>query len=311
MTMFVIILVGLVCLLLKSAVVIVPQGFQYTLERFGRYVRTLRPGLHVIMPLVEVVAVRMLMKEVVLDVPRQDVITKDNAMVSVDGVIFYQIMDAPKAAYEVDQLEHAIMNLAMTTIRTVMGAMDLDELLSQRERINLELLKVIDDATNPWGTKVTRVEIKDIVPPKDLVDSMGRQMKAERDKRAQILEAQGSRQADILRAEGYKEAAVLRAQGEKASAVLLAEARERQGQAEAKATQMLSEAMKKGTVQAVNYFIAEKYVGALKDIAAAPNHKVIFMPLEAANVIGSLGGIAELAKETFSERKKTKPSLEK
>ncbi len=286
------------------AVKIVPQGYEYTLERFGRYTKTLKPGLHMIIPLIDVVSTRLLMKEVVLDVPRQDVITRDNAMVKVDGVIFYQVMDASKAAYEVHALEDAIVNLTMTTIRTVMGAMDLDELLSQRERINSELMKVVDDATNPWGTKVTRIEIKDIAPPKDLVDSMARQMKAEREKRAQILEAQGSRQADILRAEGYKQAAVLRAEGEKASAVLAAEARERQGQAEAKATELLSKAIKGGNAQAVNYFVAEKYVSALKDMASAPNQKVIFMPLEASSMIGSLGGIAELAKEAFTPTKK-------
>lgn len=300
---FVLTLVAAAVLLVKMSVKIVPQGYEYTLERFGRYVKTLKPGLHLIIPLIETISTRILMKEIVLDVPRQDVITRDNAMVKVDGVIFYQVMDAAKAAYEVDQLEDATINLTMTTIRTVMGAMDLDELLSQRERINSELMKVVDEASNPWGVKVTRVEIKDIAPPQDLVDSMARQMKAEREKRAQILEAQGARQADILRAEGYKQAEVLRAEGEKASAVLLAEARERQGQAEAKATELLSKAIEKGNTQAINYYVAEKYVSALKDVASAPNHKVIFMPLEASNVIGSLGGIAELAKEAFVQKK--------
>jgi regulator of protease activity HflC (stomatin/prohibitin superfamily) len=237
--------------------------------------------------------------EQVLDVPTQEVITKDNAMVSVDGVVFYQVLAAAKAAYEVNDLELAILNLTMTNIRTVMGSMDLDELLSQRDKINHQLLKVVDDATQPWGIKVTRIEIKDIAPPKDLVDSMARQMKAERDKRANILDAEGFRQAAILKAEGEKQSAILEAEGRREAAFRDAEARERAAEAEAKATAMVSEAISKGNVQALNYFVAQKYIDALQHVAAAPNQKLILMPLEAGGVIGAIGGIAELAKQAL------------
>ena len=281
----------------------VPQGREFTVERFGRYTHTLRPGLNMIVPFVDRVGARLNMMETVLDVPTQDVITRDNAMVSVDGVVFYQILDAAKAAYEVTALELSILNLTMTNIRTVMGSMDLDELLSQRDKINAQLLHVVNDATSPWGIKVTRIEIKDIAPPKDLVDSMGRQMKAERDKRANILEAEGFRQAAILKAEGEKQAAILEAEGRREAAYRDAEARERAAEAEAKATEVVSQAIAKGDIQAINYFVAQKYVEALKDMAAAPNHKIVFLPLEAANVIGAIGGVAELAKQAMQRQK--------
>jgi regulator of protease activity HflC (stomatin/prohibitin superfamily) len=278
----------------------VPQGREWTVERFGKYTRTLPPGLHFIMPVFDRVGAKMNMMEQVLDVPTQEVITKDNAMVSVDGVVFYQVLAAAKAAYEVNDLELAILNLTMTNIRTVMGSMDLDELLSQRDKINHQLLKVVDDATQPWGIKVTRIEIKDIAPPKDLVDSMARQMKAERDKRANILDAEGFRQAAILKAEGEKQGAILQAEGQREAAFRIAEARERSAEAEAKATTMVSEAIAKGNVQALNYFVAQKYVEALQHIASAPNQKLILMPLEAGGVIGAIGGIAELAKQALN-----------
>jgi regulator of protease activity HflC (stomatin/prohibitin superfamily) len=296
-----------VILILAVALVVlgakrVPQGMEYTIERFGRYTKTLRPGLNIIVPVMDSVGAKLNMREQVLDVPSQEVITKDNAMVTVDGVVFFQVLDAPKAAYEVTNLEYAILNLTMTNIRTVMGSMDLDELLSQRDKINAELLHVVDDATTPWGIKVTRIEIKDITPPRDLVDSMARQMKAEREKRAQILEAEGLRQAAILRAEGEKQAAILEAEGEREAAYREAEARERLAEAEAKATSVVSEAIAKGDVNAINYFVAQKYTEALREIASAENQKVILMPLEASSLIGSLGGIGEIAKATFGKR---------
>lgn len=282
---------------IKSTVILVPQGMEYTVERFGRYTRTLRPGLSFIVPFFDDIGNKINMMEQVKDVPSQEIITKDNAMVTVDGVVFYQIVDAPKAAYEVTGLPNAILNLVMTNIRTVMGSMDLDELLSQRDKINAMLLGVVDDATTPWGTKVTRIEIKDINPPADLVESMGRQMKAERDKRAAILESDGVRQSEILRAEGAKQSAILQAEGRRDAAFRDAEAREREAEAEANATRMLSDAISAGNVQAINYFIATNYTEALKDIASAPNQKTLFMPLEAASLIGAIGGIAEIAKE--------------
>lgn len=280
----------------------VQQGREYTVERFGRYTRTLRPGLGFIVPVMDSVGAKINMMEQVLDVQSQEIITKDNAMVRVDGVVFFQVVDAAKAAYEVNNLNNAILNLTMTNIRTVMGSMDLDELLSKRDEINARLLNVVDDATTPWGVKVTRIEIKDIAPPADLVEAMGRQMKAEREKRANILEAEGFRQAEILKAEGEKTAAVLDAEGRKESAFRDAEARERLAEAEAKATTMVSEAIANGNVQAVNYFVAQKYIEALRDMASAPNNKIVFMPLEASNVMGSLGGIAELAKDAFGKK---------
>lgn len=285
----------------------VPQGAEYTVERFGRYTKTLRPGLNLIIPLVDSVGAKLNMMEQVLDVPSQEVITKDNAMVTVDGVVFFQILDAAKAAYEVSQLTHAILNLTMTNVRTVMGSMDLDELLSMRDQINAKLLAVVDDATTPWGIKVTRIEIKDISPPRDLVDAMARQMKAEREKRAQILEAEGMRQAAILKAEGEKQAAILEAEGEREAAFREAEARERLAEAEAKATMMVSQAIAKGDVNAINYFVAQKYTEALKDIAAAPNQKLIMMPLEASSLIGSVAGIAEIAREAAGRSARSEP----
>ena len=293
---------------LWRGVVRVPQGQEFTIERFGKYRVTFTPGLHWMVPYVDGIGRRLSLMEQVLDVPSQEVITKDNAMVGVDGVVFYQVLDAPKAAYEVQHLEIAILQLTMTNLRTVMGSMDLDELLSQRDHINTKLLNVVDAATTPWGLKVTRIEIKDIRPPADLVESMGRQMKAERDKRAAILESEGMRQSAILKAEGGRQAQILAAEGEKQQAILDAEgrreaafrdaeARERQAEAEAKAIMMVSQAIAKGDVQAVNYFVATKYIEALARIATSPNEKLVLMPLEAASVIGAIGGIAELAKK--------------
>ena len=285
----------------------VPQGMEYTVERFGRYTKTLRPGLNLIVPLVDIIGAKLNMMEQVLDVPSQEVITRDNAMVTVDGVVFFQILDAAKAAYEVSQLTHAVLNLTMTNVRTVMGSMDLDELLSMRDQINAKLLEVVDDATTPWGIKVTRIEIKDISPPRDLVDAMARQMKAEREKRAQILEAEGHRQSEILKAEGEKQAAILEAEGEREAAFREAEARERLAEAEAKATMMVSQAIAKGDVNAINYFVAQKYTEALRDVASAPNQKVIMMPLEASSLIGSIAGISEIAKEAMGKTVRSEP----
>lgn len=299
---FVLFLLALAVVLVFLGVKSVPQGMEFTVERFGRYTRTLEPGLHFIVPVIDRIGSRMNMMETVLDVPSQEVITKDNAMVKVDGVVFFQVLDAAKAAYEVNQLQLAILNLTMTNIRTVMGSMDLDELLSQRDKINAQLLHVVDDATTPWGVKVTRIEIKDISPPRDLVDSMARQMKAEREKRASILEAEGHRQAAILRAEGEKQSAILEAEGKREAAWREAEARERLAEAEAKATHMVSQAIAQGDINAINYFVATKYVDALQHIASADNQKVVFMPLEASGVIGAIGGIAELAKNSLAQQ---------
>ena len=301
---FVILILVLAVALVVMGVKSVPQGTEYTVERFGRYTKTLRPGLNIIIPMVDRIGAKLNMMERVMDVPSQEVITRDNAMVTVDGVVFFQVLDAAKAAYEVNQLELAILNLTMTNIRTVMGSMDLDQLLSQRDTINAQLLHVVDDATTPWGVKVTRIEIKDITPPRDLVDAMARQMKAEREKRANILDAEGFRQAEILKAEGEKQSVILDAEGNRQAAFLDAEARERQAEAEAKATDMVSKAIANGDINAINYFVATKYIDSLQAIATSPNQKLVLMPLEAASVIGAIGGIAELAKDALGEQKK-------
>ncbi len=298
----VVVLLGLLALIvLWSTVKTVPQGYNYTVEAFARYTRTLTPGLHILVPIMERIGFKMNMKEQVIDIPSQDIITKDNAMVTVDGVNFFQVLNAAKAAYEVDQLRGAIVNLTMTNIRTVMGSMDLDELLSNRDTINAKLLQVVDAATEAWGVKVTRIEIKDIAPPRDLVDSMARQMKAEREKRAQILEAEGLRQGAILKAEGEKQAVVLAAEGRKEAAFRDAEARERSAEAEAKATEVVSKAIAGGNGQAINYFVANNYVKALEALAKSPNQKVLMMPLDASSVIGSLAGLAEITSEAFGK----------
>ena len=288
---------GFAVYIVKLGVRFVPQGFEWTVERFGRYTHTLSPGLNFIIPFIDRIGQQIVMMEQVLDIPPQEVISSDNAMVKIDAICFYQVINAAQASYEVADLQHAVRNLTMTNIRTVMGSMDLDELLSQRDRINEQLLRVVDEATSPWGIKMTRVEIKNITPPRDLVDSMARQMKAERERRAQILEAEGFRQAAILKAEGEKQSKILTAEGEKEATFRTAEARERSAEAEAKATQMVSDAIAKGNVQAINYFVAQKYIDALGRLAESPNQKIVLMPLEAASVIGALGGIAELAKE--------------
>ena len=296
----VLLLAGIV--ILFKTVRMVPQGFEWTVERFGRYTHTMSPGLHFLIPVVYGVGRKVNMMEQVLDVPSQEVITKDNAVVKVDGVVFFQVLDAAKAAYEVSNLEVAMIALVQTNIRTVIGSMDLDESLSQRETINAQLLNVVDHATNPWGVKVTRIEIRDIQPPRDLVDSMARQMKAERERRAVILEAEGHRQSAILRAEGEKQAAILEAEGEREAAFREAEARERLAEAEAAATRMVSEAIAQGDVQAINYFVAQKYVQAFEKLATAPNQKFVLMPMEASGIIGSIAGVAELAKEALGKQ---------
>ncbi|QNK02621.1 SPFH domain-containing protein [Dyella telluris] len=300
--LFALVVVVVAFIVLAKLVRIVPQGYEWTVERFGRYTRTLTPGLHFLVPFIYSIGRKMNMMEQVLDVPSQDVITKDNAVVRVDGVVFYQVLDAAKAAYEVANLEQAALALVMTNIRTVLGSMDLDESLSQRDAINAKLLKVVDEATHPWGVKVNRIEIKDIAPPRDLVDSMARQMKAEREKRANILEAEGFRQAAVLKADGEKQSTILAAEGRKEAAFREAEARIRLAEAEAEATKMVSEAIANGNVNALNYFVANKYVEALKEMAHSPNQKTLLLPVEATGILGSLAGIAELTKDSLSQQ---------
>jgi regulator of protease activity HflC (stomatin/prohibitin superfamily) len=296
---FVLVFVALAILTLLAAVKSVSQGYNWTVERFGKYTRTLKPGLNFIVPFFDRIGRKMNTMEQVIDIPQQDVISKDNATVTVDGLAFFQVLDAAKASYEVAHLDQAIVKLTMTNIRSVMGGMDLDQMLSHRDEINERLLRVVDAAVSPWGVKVNRIEIKDIVPPADLVQSMGRQMKAEREKRAEILQAEGQRQSAILKAEGQKQSQILEAEGRREAAFRDAEARERSAQAEAKATEMVSAAIARGDIAALNYFVAEKYLKAFAQLAESPNQKVLMLPIEAVNVLGSLGGIGEIAKATF------------
>jgi len=301
-----IVIVVLGVVVVRTAVIIVRQGYEFTLERFGRYSTSLRPGFHFVIPFMNRIGHKVNMMERVLDVPSQEVISKDNAVLTVDGIVFFQVLDAAKAAYEVFRLEHAILNLTMTNIRTVLGSMDLDESLSKRDEINSRLLIIVDEATTPWGIKVTRIEIKDISPPQDLVAAMARQMKAEREKRATILEAEGTRQAEILTAEGLKQAAILQAEGRKEAASRDAEARERLAEAEGRATTMVSDAISAGNIQAVNYFVAQKYVEALSDFANGTNTKTLLLPMEATGILSSLAGITEVGKQAFADNNKSK-----
>lgn len=302
MEIIAVILLLVIVTALISSVVIVRQGYEYTVEFLGKYTRSLEPGFHILVPIVERIGARINRMEQVLDVPSQEVITRDNAMVTVDGVLFFQIQQAANAAYQVRDLDSAILNLVMTNIRTVIGGMEIDELLSQRDSINHRLLAVVDEATIPWGVKVTRVEIKDITPPRDLIDSMARQMKAEREKRASILEAEGIRQSEILKSEGEKQSRILEAEGEKEAAFRAAEAREREAEAEANATKMLSEAIGSGNSKALNYFLGLKYVEALQGIIASPNQKLLMLPMDTQNLAGSLAGIAEIVKEVTNDK---------
>lgn len=298
---FVIVLVLVVVVTIAMGIRTVPQGYAYTVERFGRYSRTLTPGLGLIVPYIDQIGKKVNVMEQVLDVPSQEAFTRDNAGVTIDAAAFYQVLDAAKASYEVSDLNQALLVLTMTNIRTVVGSMDLDQLLSHRDEINERLLRVVDAAASPWGAKVTRVEIKDILPPQDLAGAMARQMKAEREKRAAVLEAEGLRQAEILRAEGQKQSQILAAEGRKEAAFRDAEARERQAEAEAKATGMVSDAITRGDLNAANFIVAEKYIDAIRALASAPNQKVVIVPIEAAGLAGALGGIAELTRSVFGE----------
>jgi regulator of protease activity HflC (stomatin/prohibitin superfamily) len=304
---FVIVLVGLIVLTIALGVRTVPQGYAYTVERFRRYSRTLGPGLGLIVPYIDTIGKKVNMMEQVLDVPSQEAFTRDNAGVKIDAVAFYQVLDPARASYEVTDLEQALLTLTMTNIRTVVGSMDLDQLLSHRDEINERLLRVMDAAASPWGVKVTRIEIKDILPPADLAGAMARQMKAEREKRAAVLEAEGLRQAEILRAEGQKQSQILAAEGRKEAAFRDAEARERAAEAEARATSMVSEAIGRGDLAAANFLVAEKYIDALRVLAGAPNQKVIVVPIEAAGLAGSLAGIAEITRAVFRDGQATPP----
>jgi regulator of protease activity HflC (stomatin/prohibitin superfamily) len=305
---FAVVLVALAVLTVIASVKTVPQGYQWTVERFGRYTHTLKPGLNFIIPYFDRIGRKMNIMEQVIDIPQQDVISKDNATVTVDGIAFFQVLDAAHASYEVANLTQAIIALTMTNIRSVMGGMDLDQMLSHRDEINERLLRVVDAAVSPWGVKVNRIEIKDIVPPADLVQAMARQMKAEREKRAEILQAEGQRQAAILRAEGQKQSQILEAEGRREAAFRDAEARERSAQAEAKATEMVSDAIARGNVSALNYFVAEKYLRAFTQLAQSPNQKILMLPIEATSVLGSLAGIGEIAKEAFGLDGKAAPA---